>query len=127
MINLKKRALPLTPDPRKYIKDLEEIIINSLSKIGIKGEVRPERVGVWVLNPLTQREEKIAAIGVRFSKGVTWHGVAINVENDLSLFNAINPCGITEFGVCSLRSLGAEISMKEFDKILVKEIESKFN
>lgn len=126
MINLKKRAFPKVPDPRKYVQDLEEIIINSLSKIGIKGEMREGRIGVWVFNEKSQKEEKIAAIGVRFSKGVTWHGIAINVENDLSLFNAINPCGITEFGVCSLRSLGSTVSMKEFDEILKQEIKSKF-
>jgi lipoyl(octanoyl) transferase len=127
MINLKKRAFPNIPDPRRYILDLEEVIINSLAKVGIKGEIREGRVGVWVVNPLTEKEEKIAAIGVRFSKGVTWHGIAINVKNDLSLFKAINPCGITEFGVCSLESLGVAIEMEEFDKILLSEISKKWN
>ncbi len=122
MLNLKKRAGKI-PDPRRYIKTIEEIVISALANIGIKGEIREDRVGVWVQNG--NNEEKICAIGVRFKSGITMHGFAINVENDLSLFNSIIPCGIKDYGVCSIKSLGIKISIEEFDEILKKEIFTK--
>jgi lipoyl(octanoyl) transferase len=120
LLNLKKRAGGV-PDPKKYVKTLENIVISSLAKIGIKGEIREDRIGVWVVRE-DGREEKICAIGVRFKRGVSMHGFAINVENDLSLFNSIIPCGIREYGVCSIASLGVKIHFEEFDKILKEEI-----
>jgi lipoyl(octanoyl) transferase len=124
LLNLKKRAGGV-PDPKKYVKTLEEAIISSLARIGIKGEIREDRVGVWVVNN-GGKEEKICAIGVRFKRGVTMHGFAINVNNDLSLFNTIIPCGIKEYGVCSIESLGINISFEEFDVILKDELFKSF-
>ena len=138
MLNLKKRANGV-PDPRKFVATLENVIINSLNKIGIKGEIRQDRVGVWVLRndliedvlvetSLNERkyEEKIAAIGVRFKSGISMHGFAINFSNDLSLFSNIIPCGITEHGICSVQSLGKNVDLKTFDKILEEELKKNF-
>lgn len=121
MLNLKKRANNKIPDPKKFVHTLEQIIISTLYHFGIKGEIRKDRVGVWVVNQ-NGEEQKIAAIGVRFTKGITMHGFAINVNNDLSLFQSFVPCGIKDYGVCSLESLGKKITMEEFDKILIKNL-----
>lgn len=125
MLNLKKRANGKIPDPKKFIKTLEEIIISTLSHFGIKGEIKKDRVGVWVLNK-NGKEEKIASIGVRFKKGVTMHGFAINVNNDLKLFDNIVPCGIKEYGVCSIKSLGHEVEMSKLDSILLLKLKKYF-
>jgi lipoyl(octanoyl) transferase len=125
MLNLKQRANGAIPDPKKFVKTIEDAVISALAKIGISGEIRNDRVGVWVLNK-KGIEEKICAIGVKFKGGVTMHGFAINVENDLNLFKSIVPCGIKEYGVCSIRSLGFKTTMEEFDKVLQKEIERYF-
>jgi lipoyl(octanoyl) transferase len=121
MLNLKKRANGKIPDPKKFVHILEEIIISTLAYFNIKGEVRKDRIGVWVINK-HGIEQKIAAIGVRFTKGVTMHGFAINVNNDLKLFQSFVPCGIKNYGVCSLDSLGKKITMEEFDKILIENL-----
>lgn len=104
--NLKKRAEKL-PDIRCFVASLEDTIINTLATFGIKGEKRKDRIGVWVVN--NQKEEKIAAIGVKFSKGVTMHGFSLNINPDLSKFAGIIPCGISEFGVCSMEPLKTNI------------------
>ncbi len=121
VLNLKNRAVKI-PDVRCFVSCLEDIIINSLAKIGIIGEKRKDRIGVWVKTGET--EQKIAAIGVKFSKGVTTHGVAINICPNLEHFNGIIPCGISDFGVCSVRSLGFNTSMEEFRDILVNEVQN---
>lgn len=126
MLNLKKRTESIIPDIRKYVQNLEKIIIESLNTIGIKAETKEGMIGVWVLNAKTNKLEKIAAIGIRISKGVTTHGFAININNDLNLYNNIIPCGIKQYGVCSLESLGYNIKITEFDKILLKEINKIF-
>ncbi len=126
MLDLKKRVHNKIPDPRKYVETLEEIIIQSLKKFGIKGEKRKDRIGVWVINPKTTRDEKIAAIGVKFKKGVTLHGFALNVNNDLNLFNGIIPCGISEFGVCSLKSLGCNVDLQTVNNMILEEILKSF-
>ena len=125
MLNLKKRAKGRVPDPKKFIKTLEETLISTLSYFGVKGEIREDRVGVWIVKQ-SKKEEKIAAIGVRFKKGVTMHGFAVNINNDLSLFNNIVPCGIKEYGVCSLKSLGYKVKMNDFDNVLKAELKKRF-
>ena len=119
VVDLKRRSHTM-PDVRCFVSCLEDIIINSLAKIGIIGEKRKDRIGVWVKNGKT--EQKIAAIGVKFSKGVTMHGFAVNVKPDLTKFNGIVPCGISDFGVCSVESLGFYTSIEEFREILVQEV-----
>lgn len=106
-------------DLRAYVQALERWIITALAQFGVTGEVREGRVGVWVANPTTGQEEKIAAIGVRVSRWVSWHGVAINVNPRLSDFEGIVPCGIRDYGVTSLHKLGLHTTMAELDAALM--------
>lgn len=116
MMDLNKRA----PDLKKYVHDLEEWVIAALEPFSIRGERRAGRVGIWVdMKPYGKRgEAKIAAIGVRVRKWVTWHGISINVNPDLSHYTGIVPCGIQEHGVTSLAELGIKVSMNDLDKSL---------
>lgn len=115
MLDLKKRQSK--PDVRHYVWSLEEWIIQTLAEFDIKGERREGRVGIWVVMP-DGSESKIAAIGVRIRKWVTYHGIAINVNPDLSHFGGIVPCGISHHGVTSMHDLGKTISMEELDPVL---------
>lgn len=114
MMDLKKR----TPDLKNYVWNLEEWIIRALTELGVKGERREGRVGIWVRKNDT--EAKIAAIGVRVRKWVTYHGIAINVDPDLSHYKGIVPCGIAQYGVTSLKDLGIQAEMRDLDKALRK-------
>lgn len=116
MLDLKKRQA--VPDIKLYVWQLEEWIIRALSEFGIKGERRTGRVGIWVANNGT--ESKIAALGVRIRHWVSYHGISINVDPDLSHFAGIVPCGIREFGVTSCHDLGIKISMNDLDAALMK-------
>ncbi len=122
MLDLKKRQR--VPDIKRYVWQLEEWIIRALSEFGIKGERREGRVGIWVAHDGS--ESKIAALGVRIRHWVSYHGIAINVDPDLSHFQGIVPCGIREFGVTSCHALGARISMDDLDKALLKHWDSVF-
>jgi lipoyl(octanoyl) transferase len=104
-------------DIRKHVQQLEEWIIQTLHLLDIKGERRKDRIGIWVQDPKLG-EAKIAAIGVRVKKWVAYHGIAINVNPDLSHFSGIVPCGIRQFGVTSLWQMGKQIEMNELDKKL---------
>lgn len=115
MLDLRKRQNK--PDIKKYVWQLEEWIIQSLAQIDVIGERREGRVGIWVVRE-DGREEKIAAIGIRIRRWVSYHGIAVNINPDLSHFSGIIPCGIAEHGVTSLHDLGVNISIEEFDKIL---------
>lgn len=115
MVDLRRRQK--APDIKHYVWQLEEWIIRSLAEFGVKGERRCGRVGIWVVMP-DGRENKIAAIGVRIRRWVTLHGIAVNVNPDLSHFRGIVPCGIAEHGVTSLAALGVECSMDAFDAAL---------
>ena len=109
LLDLKKR----NSDVRAYVQDLEDWVIDVLAQYQVKGEKRCGRVGVWVDRGF--REDKIAAIGVRVRRWVTFHGISINVDPDLSHYSGIVPCGISEHGVTSLVDLGIPVSMAEFD------------
>jgi lipoyl(octanoyl) transferase len=115
MLDLKSRR----PDVRAYVAGLEAWIIRTLAAFNIRGERREDRVGVWVNRPDKGpgHEDKIAAIGVRLRRWVSFHGVAINVEPDLSHFDAIIPCGVADprYGVTSLADFGHVVSMAEVD------------
>ncbi|CUW47018.1 lipoyl(octanoyl) transferase LipB [Novacetimonas hansenii] len=113
-------------DVRAYVHALEEWLLRTLYRFGVTGERREGRVGVWVVDPNSGQEEKIAAIGVRVSRWVSWHGVAINVDPVLSDFEGIVPCGIREYGVTSLRRLGLDITMDELDRALCEGWEECF-
>jgi lipoyl(octanoyl) transferase len=120
MLDLKRR----NPDVRAYVRDLEQWLIGALVELGVKGERRADRVGIWVQRGL--REDKIAAIGVRIRHWVTFHGVALNVNPDLSHFTGIVPCGVTAHGVTSLADLGIKASMADVDNALKRSFEAVF-
>ncbi|WP_343564853.1 lipoyl(octanoyl) transferase LipB [Kiloniella sp. b19] len=101
-------------DVRKYVADLEEWIIQTLASFNIRGERREGRVGIWI-DRGHGREDKIAAIGVRVRKWVTFHGIAINLDPDLDHFEGIVPCGISDHGVTSLHDLGIAVSTEDLD------------
>jgi lipoyl(octanoyl) transferase len=115
MLDLKRRR----PDVRAYVAALEQWIIETLDAFNIRGERREDRVGVWVRRPDKGDgfEDKIAAIGVRLKRWVSFHGIAINVEPDLSHFRAIVPCGVVDprYGVTSLVDLGHPVTMADID------------
>ena len=120
MLDLKTRK----PDVRAFVHDLEQWLIETLAEFHVKGERRAGRVGIWVQRGL--REDKIAALGVRIKRWVTLHGVALNVEPDLSHFSGIVPCGIRAHGVTSLAELGIPASMADVDAALKKSFKSVF-
>jgi lipoyl(octanoyl) transferase len=115
MLGLKRRR----PDVRAYVAALEEWIIGALAAFNVRGERREDRVGVWVRRPDkgAGHEDKIAAIGVRLKRWVSFHGIAINVEPDLSHFSAIIPCGVADprYGVTSLVDLGHPVGLTDVD------------
>ena len=117
-------------DLRRYVCDLEEWLIRTLACFGLTGERRSERVGIWIdqgrLGGPAGREDKIAAIGVRVRRWVTFHGVALNVDPNLEHFSGILPCGIEEHGVTSLAALGAPVSMADVDVALRSCFEDVF-
>lgn len=104
-------------DLRWYVHTLEEWVIRTLAAVGVKGERREGRIGIWVVTA-DGAERKIGAIGVRVRRWVAYHGIAINVAPDLGHFQAIVPCGIAEFGVTSLGQLGVAAGMAEIDAAL---------
>jgi lipoyl(octanoyl) transferase len=126
MLDLKRRR----PDVRAYVAGLEEWIIRTLACFNVRGERREDRVGVWVKRPDKGEgfEDKIAAIGVRLKRWVSFHGIAINVEPDLSHFSAIVPCGVADprFGVTSLVDLGHPLSLADVDIALRHAFEDVF-
>ena len=126
MLDLKRRR----PDVRAYVAGLEEWIIRTLDAFNVRGERREDRVGVWVRRPDkgAGHEDKIAAIGVRLRRWVSFHGIAINVEPDLSHFSAIVPCGVVDprYGVTSLVDLGLPVTMEDVDVALRRAFEDVF-
>ena len=126
MLDLNRRK----PDVRAFVATLEEWLIRTLAAFHIRGERRDDRIGVWVRRPDKgdRFEDKIAAIGIRVRKWVTLHGIALNVEPDLSHFSGIVPCGVSEqrYGVTSLIDLGLPVGMAEVDVVMRREFESLF-
>jgi lipoyl(octanoyl) transferase len=126
MLDLKRRR----PDVRAYVAALEEWIIRTLAAFNVRGERREDRVGVWVRRPDkgTSCEDKIAAIGVRLKRWVSFHGISINVEPDLSHFSAIVPCGVADprYGVTSLADLGHTATLPDVDIALGRAFEEIF-
>lgn len=129
MLDLKRRR----EDVRVFVGALEEWIIRTLARFNVRGERREDRVGVWVvrpdrppLAPDVPAEDKVAAIGIRLRKWVSFHGIAINVEPDLSHFSGIVPCGISGYGVTSLVDLGLPVTMGELDVALMQGFEEVF-
>lgn len=122
MLDLKQRK----PDVRGFVQDLERWIIATLKHFGVKGELRQGRIGVWVEDK-AGKEAKIAALGIRLRKWVSFHGISLNVSPDLSHYRGIVPCGISEYGVTSLAALGVDAGMAEVDAALKEEFVRVFN
>ena len=129
MLDLNKRG----QDLRKFVATLEAWIINSLAQFNIRGERREDRVGVWVARPDnppladgTPREDKVAAIGIRVKRWVTFHGISINVEPELEHYSGIIPCGIEGHGITSLVDLGLPVTMDDLDIVLKQEFQKLF-
>jgi lipoyl(octanoyl) transferase len=126
MLDLKRRG----GDVRRFVATLEELLIRTLGRFGIRGERRRDRIGVWVARPDKGpgHEDKIAAIGIRVRRWVTLHGVSLNVAPDLGHFAGIVPCGIADplFGVTSLADLGIDAAMQDVDRALRAEFELLF-
>ena len=120
MLDLKKFFAPNRPDVSAFVKFLENLVIEILAEFGIKGEIRDGRVGIWVQTP--QGEKKIAALGIKLKKWVSYHGIAININPDLGGFNNIVPCGISEFGVTSMAEILGDKKIN-----IEKIIEEKFH
>ena len=129
MLDLNRR----TPDLRRYVAALEAWLIATLAALNVRGERREDRVGVWVRRPEKApgptgeaAEEKIAAIGIRVRRWVSFHGVSLNVEPDLSHFSGIVPCGVRAHGVTSLVDLGLPVSLPEVDAVMRSAFETIF-
>jgi len=124
MLDLKRRA----PDVRRFVATLEEWLIRTLGCFNVRGERREDRIGVWVARPDKGREDKIAAIGIRLKRWVSLHGIALNVDPDLSHFSGIVPCGVADarYGVTSLADLGHLVGMPEVDVALRRQFEGLF-
>jgi lipoyl(octanoyl) transferase len=124
MLDLNRR----TPDLRRFVAALEGWLIATLDRFNVRGERREDRVGVWVRRPdkANGREDKVAAIGIRVRRWVTFHGVSLNVEPDLSHFDGIVPCGVTGHGVTSLVDLGLPVTMEDADLALRLAFEEVF-
>jgi lipoyl(octanoyl) transferase len=115
-------------DVRGLIENLEAWIITALAAFNVVGESRPGRIGIWVRRPTLdgEREDKIAALGLRVARGITTHGVSLNVEPDLSHYAGIVPCGVTGHGVTSLADLGLPVGMADADVALRRAFEGLF-
>lgn len=129
MLDLKRRR----QDVRAYVAALEEVIIRCLDSMNVRGERREDRVGVWVRRPEkpvlpdgTVAEDKIAALGIRLRRWVSFHGLSLNVDPDLSHFSGIVPCGISAYGVTSLEDLGMLVMMQDVDMRLREAFEEVF-
>ncbi len=124
MLDLNRRK----PDIRLFVAALEEWIIRILAAFDVRGERREDRIGIWVARPDKGpgREDKIAAVGIRIRRWVTFHGIALNVDPVLEHFSGIVPCGISEQGVTSLADLGIPVAMAEVDAVLRREFEAVF-
>ena len=128
MLDLRRRR----PDVRAYVAALESWLIATLDRFNVKGERREDRVGVWVRRPERPAppgrvaEDKIAAIGIRLRRWVSFHGIAINVEPDLAHYDGIVPCGVSEHGVTSLVDLGLPVTMADCDAALKVTFQAVF-
>ena len=121
MLDLHRRGADL----HRFVRNLEQWLIDSLGEFGVTGERRAGRVGVWV-SLGGEKEAKIAALGSRVRRWVTFHGVALNVAPDLSHYDGIVACGVPEHGVTSLEALGVQVDMSEVDAVLKEKFNALF-
>ena len=125
MINLNNRK----KDIRHFINSLEKIAIETLKEFDVIAVSNKDKIGIWVTkinNNNLKQEKKIGSIGIRLKKWVTYHGLSLNISTDLKYFNNINPCGIKDCQVTSLKDLGVNIPLRDFDKILIEKSKKYF-
>jgi lipoyl(octanoyl) transferase len=124
MLDIRRR----TGDVRAFVVGLQDWIIDALDRFDVRGEARSDRIGVWVRRPEKgpDTEDKIAAIGIRVRRWVSYHGLALNIYPDLSHFSGIVPCGVRGYGVTSLSDLGLVVGMPEVDKALEAAFTRRF-
>ncbi len=125
MMNLNNRKT----DVRWYVNKLEQLIIDTLEEFSITAERREKLPGVWVKRKINSQEriDKIGAIGIRISRWIAYHGISININPDLSMYDGIVPCGVTQGGVTSIADLGIKSSMDDFDQVLALNFENLFD
>ena len=125
MMNLNNRKT----DVRWYVNKLEQLLINTLREFSITAERRETFPGVWVKRTISSQEriDKIGAIGIRISRWIAYHGISININPDLSKYDGIIPCGVTQGGVTSIADLGIKSSMDDFDQVLAHNFENLFH
>jgi lipoyl(octanoyl) transferase len=121
MLDLRRR----NNDVRRFVFDLEEWLIRTLRHFNLRGERRLGRVGIWIARK-GGREDKIAALGIRVRRGISFHGISFNVDPDLEHFSGIVPCGISEHGITSLADLGLTVTMHDVDLALRSAFETTF-
>lgn len=122
MLDLKKFFAPEKPDVARFVEFLENWVIAILAEFGIKGEIKKGRVGIWVTD-VQGREKKIAALGIKIKKWVSYHGIAINVSPDLAGFDNIVPCGIKEFGVTTMAEILGKVDEEKFAELVREKFE----
>ncbi len=124
MLDLRRRGRDL----RKFVRQVEGWILAALSEFNVQACIHDDQIGVWVPRPelAPRREDKIAAIGLRVRRWVSFHGLALNVEPDLEHFSGIVPCGIADKGVTSLVDLGLPVSLEDADQALIKNFDAIF-
>lgn len=125
MLNLKEIMKP-TPDVKLFVRNLETWVIDTLSCFGIKGQTQEGKIGIWVKGENGQ-DEKIAAIGIRLKKWVSFHGISINLSPELEHFSGIVPCGLKDLGVSSIEKFNKEITFKKLDQVLLEQFCRTFN
>ncbi len=125
MLDLKRFFAPEKPDVSRFVEFLENWVIAVLEEFGIKGEIKKGRVGIWVTNEKGE-EKKIAAIGIKIKKWVSYHGIAININPDLAGFSNIVPCGIKEFGVTTMAEILGKIDDKKFEEFVKEKYRENF-
>lgn len=115
------------PDIHRYINDLQKAVISALACFGLECYLRDDMVGVWCRDVNSQDQLKIAAVGVRVRKWVTMHGIAVNIDPDISYFSRIIPCGIKDYGVTSCKEQGSMVTMDQFNIVLLREFMNIMN
>ena len=123
VLDLKKIFAPNSPDIKKYVYFLEQIVVEILKELGIVGVRLPGNPGIWIKVNDKSAPKKIAFIGIRIKKWISYHGVAFNISPNLDHFKGIIPCGLKEYEITSLKELGKEITAKEFDGLFKKNFE----
>ena len=123
MLDVRKRNYNV----KSYIRLLEQWLINSLMEIGIKSYLIKDKIGIWVMNDKKNNcEEKIGSLGLRIRKGVSYHGISLNINPNIDHFSGIVPCGNEGSGVTSIEKIGVKISKNKFDNILISNFEKIF-